>query len=158
MIVIYMSPGDRTDATCKNAAGVLGTHLLCKGPLNLNGNLQPKHRWWRVSAMPPPIRTRTRDLFRDKMEEAMVSRPGRKTESQNINWCWHGTFWPGAFLTTFTDLNFNLVLLLFSLRSIQIFKHQEGCGKHIQSKLLMQSSLIFCIHITLVKIVQCFTL
>lgn len=101
---------------------------------------------------------RTMDLGQDKMAKAMVRRLGRKTESQNVNWGWHGTFWLGAFLTTFTDLNFKVVLLLFSLRSIQIFKHREGCGEHIQSTLLMQSSLIFCIHITPAKSVHCFTL
>lgn len=93
---------------------------------------------------------RTRGLGWDKT--------GEMAEEKNINWGWHGTFWLGAFLTTFVDLNFKLVLLLISLRRIQILKHWEGCGEHIQSTQLMQSSLIFCIHITSAKTVQCFTL
>lgn len=159
MMVILMSPGDRTDATCTNAAGGLALICFVKCLWVVTGiSSQSIGDGEYQQCLHNQDAGRTRGPGQGKTAKAMVRRWGRKTESKNVNGGWHGNISVGAFLTVLTGLNFKLVLLLFSLRSVQIFKHQEGCGEHIQSTLLMQSSLIFCIRIIPAKIVQCFTL
>lgn len=92
MMVILMSPGVRTGATCENAAVIFGTYLFCKRSLKLNLDHQPKCQRWGVSGIPSSIKKSggSEVSGAGKMAKDMKRRQGKAGESKMVlRLTWH---------------------------------------------------------------------